>query len=92
MWFIVKTDVFTEQKSMDLLREKFNDTIVDYYFPMGRRTYTNEKGEEKVRFYPSCKDYSLSEWRVKGVWKDSFPSTATSCIRVLIMEREVMKS
>ena len=52
MWFIVKTDVFTEQKSMDLLREKFNDTIVDYYFPMGRRTYTNEKGEEKVRFTP----------------------------------------
>ena len=52
MWFIVKTDVFTEQRSMDLLREKFNDTIVDYYFPMGRRTYTNEKGEEKVRFTP----------------------------------------
>jgi hypothetical protein len=46
MWFIVKTDVFTEQRSMDLLREKFNDTIVDYYFPMGRRTYKNEKGEE----------------------------------------------
>ncbi len=52
MWFIVKTDVFTEQKSMDLLGEKFKDTIVDFYFPMGRRTYKNEKGEKKVRFTP----------------------------------------
>lgn len=52
MWFIVKTDVFTEQKSMDLLSEKFKDTIVDFYFPLGRRTYKNEKGENKVRFVP----------------------------------------
>ena len=52
MWFIVKTDVFTEQKSIDLLREKHNDTIADFYFPLGRRTYKNEKGEEKVRFTP----------------------------------------
>ena len=52
MWFIVKTDVFTEQKSMDLLSEKFKDTIVDFYFPLGRRTYKNEKGEKKVRFIP----------------------------------------
>ena len=52
MWFIVKTDVFTEQKSIDLLSENFKDTIVDFYFPMGRRTYKNEKGEEKVRFTP----------------------------------------
>ncbi len=52
MWFIVKTDVFTEQKSMELLSEKFKDTIVDFYFPMGRRTYKNEDGEEKVRFTP----------------------------------------
>ena len=52
MWFIVKTDVFTEQKSMDLLSEKYKGTIVDFYFPLGRRTYKNEKGEEKVRFTP----------------------------------------
>ena len=52
MWYIVKTDVFTEQKSIDLLGEKFKDTIVDFYFPMGRRTYKNELGEKKVRFTP----------------------------------------
>ena len=52
MWFIVKTDVFTEQKSIDLLREKHNDTIADFYFPLGRRAYKNENGEEKVRFTP----------------------------------------
>ena len=52
MWFIVKTDVFTEQKSIDLLSEKFKDIIVDFYFPLGRRAYKNEKGEEKVRFTP----------------------------------------
>lgn len=52
MWFIVKTDVFSEQKSIDLLREKHNDTIVDFYFPLGRRIYKNEMGEEKVRFTP----------------------------------------
>ena len=52
MWFIVKTDVFMEQASIDLLREKYADTITDIYFPLARRTYTNEKGEEKVRFAP----------------------------------------
>ena len=52
MWFIVKTDVFTEQKSIDLLREKYRETIIDFYFPLGRRTYKNEKGEEKTRFTP----------------------------------------
>lgn len=92
MWFIVKTDVFTEQKSMDLLREKFNDTIVDYYFPMEEGLTRTKRVRKKYASHQSCKDYSLSEWRVKGVWKDSFPSTATSCIRVLIMEREVMMS
>ena len=52
MWYIVKTDVFTEQKSIDLLGEKFKDTIVDFYFPMGRRIYKNEIGEKEVRFTP----------------------------------------
>ena len=52
MWYIVKTDVFTEQKSIDLLGEKFKDTIVDFYFPMGRRIYKNELGEKEVRFTP----------------------------------------
>ena len=52
MWYIVKTDVFTEQKSIDLLGEKFKDTIVDFYFPMGRRIYKNEQGEKEVRFTP----------------------------------------
>ena len=52
MWFIVKTDVFTEQKSIDLLREKYKETIADFYFPLGRRTYKNENGEEKTRFTP----------------------------------------
>lgn len=52
MWFIVKTDVFTEQESIDLLREKYKDIIADIYFPLGRRTYTNENGEERVRFAP----------------------------------------
>lgn len=52
MWFIVKTDVFTEQKSMDLLREKYGDTIVDIYFPLRRRVCMNEQGEQKVRFAP----------------------------------------
>lgn len=52
MWFIVKTDVFMEQASIDLLREKYADTITDIYFPLGRKTYKNEKGEEKVRFAP----------------------------------------
>lgn len=52
MWFIVKTDVFTEQESMNLLREKHSEIIVDFYFPMGRRTYKNESGEEKARFTP----------------------------------------
>ncbi len=52
MWFIVKTDVFTEQKSMETLHKKFKDTIVDFYFPKGRRTYKNDKGELKVRFSP----------------------------------------
>ena len=52
MWFIVKTDVFTEQKSMETLHKKFKDTIIDFYFPMGRRTYKNEQGEQKVRFTP----------------------------------------
>ena len=37
---------------MDLLGEKCNGTIVDFYFPIGRRTYKNERGEEKVRFTP----------------------------------------
>ena len=37
---------------MDLLREKYKGIIVDFYFPLGRRTYTNEKGEKKVRFTP----------------------------------------
>ena len=52
MWFIVKTDVFTEQESMKLLREKHSETIVDFYFPMGRRTYKTESGEVKARFTP----------------------------------------
>ncbi len=52
MWFIVKTDVFTEQESMETLHEKFKDTIIDFYFPKGRRTYKNEQGEQKVRFSP----------------------------------------
>ena len=52
MWFIVKTDVFMEQASIDLLREKYADTITDIYFPLARKTYKNEKGEEKVRFAP----------------------------------------
>lgn len=37
---------------MDLLREKFKDTIADFYFPLGRRTYRSESGEEKARFIP----------------------------------------
>lgn len=52
MWFIVKTDVFTEQSSIELLREKFTATIADVYFPLGRRSYKKENGEEKVRFVP----------------------------------------
>ena len=52
MWFIVKTDIFTEQKSIDLLREKYRDIISDFYFPIGRRTYRNERGEKRVRFSP----------------------------------------
>lgn len=52
MWFIVKTDVFTEQKSIELLREHFQDTIADFYFPLERRVCKNESGEEKARFVP----------------------------------------
>lgn len=89
MWYIVKTDVFTEQKSIDLLGEKFKDTIVDFYFPMGRRTYKNELGEKKYVSPQSCKDCFSSEYRVKNVWRAFFPNMATSCIRVLIIVREV---
>lgn len=52
MWFIVKTDVFSEQHSIDLLREKYKDIITDIYFPLGRKTYRKENGEVKVRFVP----------------------------------------
>ena len=52
MWFIVKTDVFSEQQSIDFLREKYNHIITDFYFPLGRKTYKNENGEVKVRFVP----------------------------------------
>lgn len=33
-----------EQASIDLLREKYADTITDIYFPLARKTYKNEKG------------------------------------------------
>lgn len=52
MWFPIKTDVFSEQQSMDLLREQFPETITDIYFPIGRRVYKTEGGEEKTRFTP----------------------------------------
>ena len=52
MWFIVKTDVFSEQQSIDFLREKYNHIITDFYFPLGRKTYKNENGGVKVRFVP----------------------------------------
>ncbi len=52
MWFIVKTNTFSEQKSIDLLCEKHKEIIADFYFPLGRRIYKNENGEEKVRFTP----------------------------------------
>ena len=52
MWFIVKTDVFSEQQSIDFLREKYNHIITDFYFPLGRKSYKNENGEVKVRFVP----------------------------------------
>lgn len=43
---------FSEQKSIDLLCEKHKEIIADFYFPLGRRIYKNENGEEKVRFTP----------------------------------------
>ena len=49
---LVKTDVFSEQQSIDFLREKYNHIITDFYFPLGRKTYKNENGEVKVRFVP----------------------------------------
>jgi len=52
MWFIVKTDVFTEQSSMDFLKANYEETFVDFYFPLGRKISRNENGEEKVRFLP----------------------------------------
>lgn len=52
MWFIVKTDAFAEQRSIDLLREKYGDAITDVYFPLCRRTRRNEAGEERKRFVP----------------------------------------
>ncbi len=52
MWFIVKTDVFSEQDSIDFLKKKYPQVIADVYFPLGRKTYANEKGEEKARFVP----------------------------------------
>lgn len=89
MWYIVKTDVFTEQKSIDLLGEKFKDTIVDFYFPMGRRTYKNELGEKKVRFTPVLQGLFFIRVQSENVWRAFFPNMATSCIRVLIIVREV---
>ena len=35
---------------MRTLREKYKDIIVDIYYPLGRKTYKNERGEERVRF------------------------------------------
>lgn len=52
MWFPIKTDVFSEQQSMDLLREQFPETITDIYFPIGRRVYKTEGGGRESRFTP----------------------------------------
>ncbi len=52
MWFVVKTEVFTERRSIDTLREKFKDTIADIYFPLRKRVYKDDQGEEKARFVP----------------------------------------
>ena len=67
MWFIVKTDVFSEQQSIDFLREKYNHIITDFYFPLGRKTYKNENGEVKVRLVPYYRECSSSECKMKGV-------------------------
>ncbi len=52
MWFVVKTEVFTERRSIDTLREKFKDTIADVYFPLRKKVCKNDQGEEKARFVP----------------------------------------
>ena len=71
MWFIVKTDVFTEQKSMDLLREKYKGIIDDFYFPLGRKAYKNDKGEEKVRFTPVLQGLFFIRVASEGLLKKS---------------------
>lgn len=52
MWFIVKTEVFAEQESIDFLKATYPEIIKDVYFPLGRKVSKNVQGIERVRFMP----------------------------------------
>lgn len=52
MWFIVKTDSYTEQESIDFLKETYPNVIKETYLPLGRKVSKNNLGIERVRFLP----------------------------------------
>lgn len=52
MWIAVKTDVFSENQSIDFLRREYPSVVKDVYFPLGRRKTVDERGVERVRFVP----------------------------------------
>lgn len=87
MWFIVKTDVFSEQQSIDFLREKYNHIITDFYFPLGRKTYKNENGEVKVRFVPVLQGMFFIRVQNERRLKKVLSHMATLCTRVLKWNR-----